>query len=130
MGEVEMMVVMFDVEIGGFGGEVMLVDLFLLLWVELYCEVVLISEFFEESGFVVVDQDFFELILIYELDWYVDVNIEFDDWQVMFFVGVECYVFEQGVMGEVVVDVVDEVEVVEEGDLVDVEIEDFFEVGV
>ncbi|MFK5604750.1 MULTISPECIES: hypothetical protein [unclassified Haloferax] len=129
MGEAETTAATLDVEIGGLGGEVTLADLFPSPWVESHCEAASISEFLEESGFAVADQDSFESIPTHELDRYVDANTEFDDWQAMLSAGVERYVLEQGATGEAA-DAADEVEAAEEGDSADAETEDSLEAGV
>ncbi|ELZ54878.1 MULTISPECIES: hypothetical protein [unclassified Haloferax] len=130
MGEAETTAATLDVEIGGLGGEVTLADLFPSPWVESHCEAASISEFLEESGFAVADQDSFESIPTHELDRYVDANTEFDDWQGMLSAGVERYVLEQGATGEAAADAADEVEAAEEGDSADAETEDSLEAGV
>ncbi|ADE02437.1 MULTISPECIES: hypothetical protein [Haloferax] len=130
MGEAETTAATLDVEIGGLGGEVTLADLFPSPWVESHCEAASISEFLEESGFAVADQDSFESIPTHELDRYVDANTEFDDWQAMLSAGVERYVLEQGATGEAAADAADEVEAAEEGDSADAETEDSLEAGV
>ncbi|ELZ67993.1 hypothetical protein C5B91_10665 [Haloferax sp. Atlit-10N] len=136
MGEAETTAATLDVEIGGLGGEVTLADLFPSSWVESHCQAASISEFLEESGFAVADQESFESIPAHELDRYVDANTEFDDWQEMLSAGVERYVLEQaGSDGPAAdaaaeVDDVGEVEAVEGSDSAETETEDSLEAGV
>ncbi|CQR49752.1 MULTISPECIES: hypothetical protein [Haloferax] len=136
MGEAETTAATLDVEIGGLGGEVTLADLFPSSWVESHCQAASISEFLEESGFAVEDQDSFESIPPHEWDRYVESNTEFDDWQGMLSAGVERYVLEQARAGERAADTADEVETVDEvdttdgSDSTDTEVEDSLEAGV
>ncbi|ELZ93023.1 hypothetical protein C440_12016 [Haloferax mucosum ATCC BAA-1512] len=100
MGEAESTAATLDVEIGGLGGEVTLVDLFPSSWVETHCDATSIGEFVEESGFEVSDQESFESIPSHKWDRYVDSNTEFDDWQAMLSAGVERYVLERANIAE------------------------------
>ncbi|POG56316.1 hypothetical protein [Haloferax marisrubri] len=127
MGEAETTAATLDVEIGGLGGEVTLADLFPSSWVESHCQAASISEFLEESGFAVADQESFESIPTHELDRYVDANTEFDDWQAMLSAGVERYVLEQAGTGDTAAD---ELEAVEGSDSAEAETEDSLEAGV
>ncbi|EMA04660.1 hypothetical protein [Haloferax denitrificans] len=132
MGEAETTAAALDVEIGGLGGEVTLADLFPSPWVESHCQAASISEFLEESGFAVADQDSFESIPTHEWDRYVESNTEFDDWQEMLSAGVERYVLEQAGTGDPTdeVEALDEVETADGGDSADAETEDSLEAGV
>ncbi|ELZ99414.1 hypothetical protein [Haloferax sulfurifontis] len=132
MGEAETTAATLDVEIGGLGGEVTLADLFPSSWVESHCQAASISEFLEESGFAVADQDSFESIPTHEWDRYVESNTEFDDWQEMLSAGVERYVLEQAGTGDPAdeVEALDEVETADGGDSADAETEDSLEAGV
>ncbi|RLM48657.1 hypothetical protein DVK02_18935, partial [Halobellus sp. Atlit-31R] len=95
MGEAETAAATLDVEIGGLGGEVTLADLFPSTWVESHCDATSISEFVEQSGFEVSDQESFESIPSHKWDRYVDLHTEFDNWQAMLSAGVERYVLER-----------------------------------
>ncbi|MFC7127789.1 hypothetical protein [Haloferax chudinovii] len=133
MGEAETTAATLDVEIGGLGGEVTLADLFPSPWVESHCQAASISEFLEESGFAVADQDSFESIPTHEWDRYVESNTEFDDWQAMLSAGVERYVLEQaGAGGQAAdeVEAVDEADTTDGSDSADTEAEDSLEAGV
>jgi hypothetical protein len=95
MGEAESSAATLDVEIGGLGGEVTLADLFPATWVESHTDATSISNFVDNSGFDVSDQESFESIPTHEWDRYVESHSEFDDWESMLSAAVERYVLER-----------------------------------